>query len=127
MKKLIFCLSLSALLSMQESNGMRLAKSLRSLHLQRMTPCIVRRLYTLTRPPQWPDYTREQADLIASTTLRNNHLEQADAYDTQSLGSKIEKTTATLCPEHHPSKCRTCWLPQKKAFSLVSEELSKKQ
>lgn len=122
MKKLIFCLSVSALLNMHDSHGMHGLKSRH--HLQRMTPLLMRRLYTMT--PQWPDYTREQADLIALTTLRNNHLKRTDAYDVRELGPKIEATTATLCPKHHPSKCSTCWLPQKKAFSLVSEELNKK-
>ncbi|MFI5333294.1 MAG: hypothetical protein ACHQVS_04300 [Candidatus Babeliales bacterium] len=64
MKKLIFCLSVSALLSMHDSNGMqRIARSLRP-----MAPTIARHLYTLTTP-HWPDHTGEQKQKLTQLTV----------------------------------------------------------
>lgn len=77
--------------------------------MSHVAKCI--RLYSTIHKSRWPDYSIEQAFLIADIALRDNHLKYADAYD-RGLKDKIERAAAQVCPDHNPSKCRSCWRPK---------------
>jgi hypothetical protein len=111
MKKLIFCISLGALFTMHNSNGMMrsMLNGIRPMNLQHMTPVIIRRAYTLSTQPdftkkKWPDYTIEQREKLARLTVARLNEEYPrnssnhPVRDERELRKFINRVASEICP-----------------------------